>query len=325
GIGLILAAQGKQEAAFYYLETATRLNPGLPQAQALLAEWYLETAFSKEAVRRLEWAVRTAPDNAAYWHLLGRAYGALEVRNNAAEDAYRRAVALEPQNPLYRLDLADMLVINSKTMEAEEAYRRAVALAPHDPDALSRLGGFLLDQPPTPARRQEAERVLQEAVARDRDSDFAFYQLGRLRFESGDAKGAITPLSRAVALVPEIPETWYLLSRAYARAGDSLHAQAALRNFQQWRRLYMERTHTSELVKARPGDGGLRLKLARLYARNGENAKAISQYSYCLQLNPGNADARRELHALKARLKASGHLPSMALFRAMVASAAPAH
>lgn len=56
--------------------------------------------------------------------------------------------------------------------------------------------------------------MLQEAVARNRDSDFAFYPLGRLRFESGDAKGAIAPLSRTVALVPQIPETWYLLSRA---------------------------------------------------------------------------------------------------------------
>ncbi len=320
GVGLTLNAQGNPEEAFYFLDTATHLDPGLHRAQALLAEWYQEATFTKEAVRRLEPAVQAAPENAAYWHQLGNAYGALGVQNADAEQALRRAAALDPKQPLYLLDLADMLVVNSKTAEAEAAYRQALALAPHDADALSRLGGFLLDQPPTPARSQEAERLLRQAIARNKESDFALYQLGRLALERGDSRQAIRYLQRAIRLVPQIPEMWYALSRSYARAGDTAHTQEAMRQFQALRNLYLERTHTSEQVNLRPGDPNLRLKLARLYAQNGENAKAISQYTRCLHLDPKNETARRELRDLKARLKAGGHLPLMTLFNAMAAS-----
>jgi len=66
-------------------------------------------------------------------------------------------------------------------------------------------------------------------------------------------------------------------------------------------------------------DPALRLKLARLYARGGQNARAINQYQMCLDLDPKNAAARKELTALIRRWQARGEMPSMTLLNGHVA------
>lgn len=321
GLGLLYKAQNKQEEAFFALDTATRLNPHLPEAQATLGGWYLEASFTNEAIRRLELATQDAPNDADVWHRLGMAYSAAGVKNPSAEVAQRRAVKLNPENAQFFLDFGDILTLTGKQDEAEQAYRTALKLSPHDADSLARLGAFLLNTRATPERQQEAERLLREAVAVRSDDDFALYHLGRLLYDQRKDREAIAVLSRAVALTPDIPEPWYLLARACTRTGDTARASAAQNTFSDLRKFYLDRMHTSELVSAQPKRADLRLKQARLYAQNGENAKAISSYLACLQLAPKNTTARQELDRLQIRLKASGRLPSMRVFRAMNASA----
>jgi tetratricopeptide (TPR) repeat protein len=320
GVGLALNAQGKQEDAFFYLERATDLDPQLPQAQFALAAWYLQASFKKEAARRLQLATGAAPQNAAYWHELGLAYSALEVQNQEAENAYRRAVALDPGNVRYLLDLADMLVIDSRSEEAESIYRRALTLTPDNADALSRYGGFLADSRPTVAGRQEADRLLRKAVHIDPKNDFAWYQLGRLASAEGNDRQAIAALGHALVSTPQIAEGWYALSRSYLRVGDTAHAALAMRNFRQLRTQYQERTHMAELLDLQPQNHALHVKLARLYALDGENAKAIFEYLTYLRFLPRDAQVRKELADLQAHLRSEGRLPSMLLFSTMVQS-----
>ena len=66
----------------------------------------------------------------------------------------------------------------------------------------------------------------------------------------------------------------------------------------------------------------LRLKLARLYAKGGENAKAINQYQMCLALDPKNSGARKELEAFSARLKSKGEMPAMKMLNGMLLASA---
>ncbi len=91
GVGLALSAMNRREDAFFYLQRATDLDPNLAPAQYLLGDWFLQASFKKEAARRLQLASDHAPDNAACWHALGQAEGALEVENGQAEAAYRRS------------------------------------------------------------------------------------------------------------------------------------------------------------------------------------------------------------------------------------------
>jgi tetratricopeptide (TPR) repeat protein len=320
GVGLAAIAAGDREDAFYFLQRATDLEERLAPAQYALGNWLLEAGFKREAARRLQLAVTTTPGDAACWHALGQAYSGLDVQNRQSEDAYRHAVDLDPRNVVFLLDLAEMLAVNNRLDEAEERYRRAIDLAPHDADALSRLGGFLLDNRPTAARLDEAARMLDEAVRIDPESDFAWYQLGRLAYLRGDDRQAIRSLQRAITVAPQIAEGWYALARALVRNGDRRHADIAMQRFRRLRALDQERTHTSELLDLHPRQYVLHLKLARLYAMSGENAKAIFEYSAYLGFFPGNTETLKELNDLQRQLKAKGQLPSMALFSAMVAT-----
>lgn len=320
GVGLAAASEGDKLEAFVHLDVASQLNPRLPKAQYALAQLYLDEGFHREALQAIQVAVEEAPIDARAWNLLGLMLSNTEPQRS--EEAYQRAVALEPRNPYYLLDLAGIQASRLRTEEAETHFRRALALAPQDAGVLSRVGGFLASRPGE-ARRQEAEALLLKAIQQNPNDAEALYHLGRLALDRQNAKQAVAFLEKAVRLPThgDLAAMFYMLSRAYARTGNRTRAQEALANS---RKIWEEMAtffRVSEQVASNPKDAALRLKLARLYALRGENVKAISQYEGCLMLDPKNTQARSELEAFVRRLKARGQMPSMGLYRAMVAAA----
>lgn len=321
GVGLAAASEGDKLEAFVHLDVATQLNPRLPKAQYALARLYLDEGFHREALQAVRVAVQEAPNDARAWNLLGLMLSNAEPERS--EEAYQRAVALDARNPYYLLDLAGIQAARLKTEEAETHFRRALALAPQDAEVLSRVGGFLASTRPGEARRKEAEALLRKAIQLNPNDAEALHHLGRLALDRQDAKQAVAFLEKAVRLPTQgdLAAMFYTLSRAYARANDRTHAEEALAKSRKIREETVTFFRVSEQVAASPKDAALRWKLARLYAQRGENVKAISQYEGCLILDPKNAQARREFGAFVKRLKARGQMPSMGLYRAMVAAA----
>lgn len=319
GLGLCLVREGKSARAFPFLAYSVKLNPHLPEAQAALAAMYRRAGFPDEARKRLDMAVRDAPGRADFWHELGRVEGGADAYTAAAEQALARAAALAPANGAYRLDLAEQEAANGRSGAAEADYRRVVAEAPGDADALSRLGGFLLDSSQSPARSREAGELLRRALARDPLNTYARFKLGRLALDRGDAAGAASALKAVVARSPDIAEAWYSLGMALERTGDSARGGRALAESRRLQQAFQDRAGTQERIALRPQDAALRLRMARLYAGNGENAKALYEYQAGLRLAPADRPARAELAALAARLRARGRLPSMSLYAAMAA------
>jgi tetratricopeptide (TPR) repeat protein len=318
GLGLALDAQGKTDDAFRALQHAVKLNPDLPQAEFALAELYYEAGFPDECTRRLERLVQQVTDNAEYWHALGVAGSNAESRYVASEEAYRRAVALAPANPVYLRDLADMEQKNHRFDQVEADYRRGLTLAPGDASILYRLGRFLLLNRPTPERRLEAERMLSQAIRNEPDSTGARFEMGRLLLARGDAKQAAAHLEKAIAVNPGYAAAYYQLSRAYDRLGDRALSARCLAVFRAISEYESELYNTEEQAHNNLNDANLRLKLARLYARGDQNAKAINQYQMCLRLDPKDKTARKELQALVVQLQAQGRMPSMSALNGML-------
>lgn len=320
GMGLILNAQGHAEDAFLFLEHAIKINPRLSRSQYVLAQRYREAGFSEEATRRMEKVVRDEPGNAAYWYELAVDYG--DRADVKSENAYCRAVELDPSNVSYLLDLADRDVENEKPKEAEAAYRRAITLAPRSSDGLSRLGGFLVKQSAARESQQEAQALLQQALALDPHNDFARYSLGRLELKQGHARQAIQAIEPVLAANPDIADAWFLLSRAYLRLGDRARSAAAASRTHQLNQQYQERVRTKDQIAMDPNNPGLHLKLARLSAKSGETARSILEYRVYLQRLPHDAAIRQEFNRMISDLKAKNRLPSMTLFNIMVAGMA---
>lgn len=71
-------------------------------------------------------------------------------------------------------------------------------------------------------RTRDAERLYEQAVVNHPEAWWAHFGLGRMHHEAGRTDAAISELSRAVELNPDLPRGWQLLGRAYA-AADRRH------------------------------------------------------------------------------------------------------
>jgi cytochrome c-type biogenesis protein CcmH len=88
---------------------------------------------------RLAERLKTTPDDVEGWTMLGRSYSVLE-RFPQALEAFRRVLALKPQDAQAMVDVADALaMVNGRKLDGEPEALIAKALA-IDPDNLKALG-----------------------------------------------------------------------------------------------------------------------------------------------------------------------------------------
>jgi tetratricopeptide (TPR) repeat protein len=317
--GLSLLEQGRAADGFAALRTAVRIAPSRALAQRTLGELLFENGFHRRAAAHFEAAVSTNPSDARAWHDLGRLRSAADIP--AAIAAFETAVHLAPDNALARLDLAAILRTGNRLGDSETRYREALKIAPEDPVILTQVGGFLATTGADPKRRTEAEYLLEKATRLDPRAGDAYAFLGKLAFERGDRIKARTLLEKAlVCPLDDAQSVWYTLSRACFATGDTLRGREALNRGTVLREERFALARAVELAFEDPTNPEKRIAVARLYARQEDYVKAISQYRGALILAPDKTLARHELDQLTARLTREGKMPSMALYEAMVAT-----
>jgi tetratricopeptide (TPR) repeat protein len=125
-------------------EEAERVLRGLldrqPEHELALDQWtqlLLRLDRAGEAIERLQQVAQRAPTSRLLG-LLGDSY--FQLREfGAAEQAFSRAMELDPSDVELRRALARALLLQEKTAEALEQYRRLAELEPADPDVHLRL------------------------------------------------------------------------------------------------------------------------------------------------------------------------------------------
>ena len=221
-----LVKTGQFELAIQPLTLLARLAPDVPglveaTGLALLRLPYLPSevpAERRELVRKL-----------------GRA-GSLHLarRGDEAAKLYEELVAAHPDEPRVRYAYGVFLLRSGNDNGLAE-LRRAVELDPDD--VMSRLElafELLLHGDNTEAKEQATK-----AVARAPSLFAAHNALGRALVELGELDAGIRELEEAVRLAPESPETHFTLARAYARAGraeDAARERAAFTEIEERRR-----------------------------------------------------------------------------------------
>jgi len=115
------------------------------------------------------------------WHR-----SAYAVQAAAEADALLRTAPADP----YFLELKGQILLeNGKVAEAVPLLRAAVSNAPNEPLIMTLLGHALISTE-NPVDFAEAEPLLKNALARDRENPFAWYQLGVIYDRKGDAPRA---------------------------------------------------------------------------------------------------------------------------------------
>ena len=317
-LGVIREQQGKTEEAFRAYSRAAQMDPRLYEARYRLALLYYNAGFPDEAGRRMKALVQEAPEESRYWYGLGNCVKNDPAWNQDAAADFRRAAALDPRSGECLLALAEAEAKLHQDAAAERDGRAALALRPGEAAPALALGLFLRDHAPAPSGQAEAARLLRTALALSPHNPAALTGLGQDALSRNRPQEAVGLLEDAEAHSPSDPRIWYLLGTAYERLGNARRAaycRAAFRSLDDYAR---QLSFAEELARKSLGDPKIRLRLARLYAQGGQYARAINQYGMCRHLDPGNAEARKELAALTRRLTASGEMPSMSAFDGMM-------
>jgi adenylate cyclase len=150
---------------------------------------------------------------------------------DAAEDMYRRAIALDPGYALAYAGLADCSVFRAQdegageeaVQQAEASSRRALELDPKSAEAHASRGLTLSYQ----KRYDEGGREFEEAMRLDPTYYEAPYFYGRALQSQGKLQEAAAMYERAVSIRPDEYQTLSYLAMAYQSLGDTAKTREA--------------------------------------------------------------------------------------------------
>ena len=157
------------------LRLSDSLSRGLVVAAALLVGLWISFFGVRSAVarhysegdtaKRLQLAVRLEPNNPDYWYILGRyqQYNLEQPNATLAEESYRKAIALNPDDTDAWMDLATAYELDGRSDEARNAYLSAKKSYPTSADVSWRYGNFLLRQ----GEQEPAYEELRHAIEAD--------------------------------------------------------------------------------------------------------------------------------------------------------------
>jgi adenylate cyclase len=218
------------------------------------------------ARRLLEQSVRLDPGSAESWgwladllvsDYLNRWNGAGTDQLDQAEDAVRRALAIDPDLALAHYGDGLIRRTRGKHHAALEAFRLAVKLNPNFARAYAQEGNELVYV----GRPAEAAPLVEKAIRLsplDPSLGQFYWILGRAHFIAGNYRDAIGWLQKSVEVRPNI---WYnrlYLVSAYALSGDTDQAKQTLHEFNsdtQFSGYTLARVDSSE--KATPNDNAV--------------------------------------------------------------------
>lgn len=193
-------------------------------------------------------AVRFNDQNYRNWATLGAAYQSVVPLNvdgsyEAAVNALTRARALNPSMPTLAMSLAQIALSRQKTVEAKRYVEEALALKQDYTQALTLLAQLELQDGNIDKAIERAEA----ASVFEPSNPVTHFQVGVLKFEDKDLKGAGEALMRALSLAPDYSNARYFLGRVYVGQEEY---EKALTEFREVLRLNPDNADVSAIIAA---------------------------------------------------------------------------
>ncbi len=187
----------------------------------------LETEAYKDALGTYLVATQVAPDSAAAWRGLGRAYHSLGDAP-AALTAYERALVHAPDDHEAHYELGMLLWELKDSEGAINHLEQAVELTPRRDRFGYRNIIELARMQRALGLRQEALQTAQTAVRRFPQDRYAYYELGETLRLLGEAGAALEAYREAIRLQPSNAQFHFVSGLAYLQLSNR---QAALQAF----------------------------------------------------------------------------------------------
>lgn len=231
----VMAASGENRLAG--LAAASKLNPGRYNYGISLAKLYLNRArlealkpaaardnnFLESNIARAIDSARQAADKAPYsvaaWETLGMIYRDVRLLTVGSEpwaaQAFSRALALEPTNPVLATELAKSYANENDPAGAERHFMKSLELKADYYEAKFGLAKMYLRE----KKDGLGLKLLSELAGQVTDAE-VYYELGRYYYNHGEIDKAIERFNLALSLQPNHSNSLYSLGIAYETKGD---------------------------------------------------------------------------------------------------------
>ena len=215
-LGLAYAQIGKADLAVIANRTAIRKSPESLTAYQNLAQLYLQTSRTNEALAVLDEATRQSVTDPGFLIELGELYlrysrtqgNQGQSLNERIVKILDRAAKLGPTNPLQLLRLADAYFGLGELKKAEPYYRELIEEHPDLPSLRGKLTEIYLRS----GQKEKASQQL-EALARNEPTNPQTYLvLGALAVEDEKYAEAAEHFERALTLNPDLEQVYYDLA-----------------------------------------------------------------------------------------------------------------
>ena len=208
-------------------------EPALEQLSQLL----LDEGQPQQAVDLLSGAA-SGTDSPGLYDLLGNAYAQTQ-QNDKAEETYRKAVEIDPDDPGHHRGLAQALIAQDKIQDALDQYQRLTELEPESPESYLRMAQIYRRM----GKVDDAQKSLARAKELAPDSIEVLYNQALLYETQGKFKEAVQVITDAIASVRS--------SGSSAGAVDAEPSPNALGIlYEQLGRIYREQSNYDAALKA---------------------------------------------------------------------------
>lgn len=279
---LLISAGDNASAIDLLRRLSERQNPAGPRwARLDLALSYLmagnyekAAAQSQTLIEAPQFARAPGEEAASAWSVIGIAKARIG-QSDAAVDAFRQAAKLDSHREEHWLNLTRELMASNRFAEAISAAQEALKSNPESYALHLRLGAAYLSSD----RYSESESVFRRLVAAGDPLPTSYVGLAQVLLRTGRAEEAVSELAAAgKKLGPN-----FLISYFQGLALDRAARPAeAISVFQ-------------DAIRLNPGSSEAHLGLGRTELLVGHNNEAIAELQKCLQLSPGNVQAKRLL------------------------------
>lgn len=220
----ILGAQGRGGDVEAALRAAVDCDPLFAPAAYSLCQGLLSMGRLEEGLAVILPMTKVARPEGAALALKGHALKGMG-RLEEATEAFRDAIAADPNDPSHHHNLAVALEEADRNAEATNAVRAARALGLDRPETWLVEGRTLVRQD----RFEEAESAFRELLRRTPDYPPAFRELGQLIWmRTGDIEAATRDVRAAIAAHPGQPLLRVVEAKILEYAGDPKAAYEAL-------------------------------------------------------------------------------------------------
>ncbi|MCX6735506.1 MAG: tetratricopeptide repeat protein [Candidatus Parcubacteria bacterium] len=196
-------------------------------------------------------AILMDSSNYMNWIVLGNMYFVLiplnikGVSGDAyiqAKASYEQAAKRNPYNPQIPYTMAQLALLNKQNDEAKTFLKKALDLKNDYSDALilmAQIEGSTGDS-------GKALDVMEKASAINFSDPMVLFQLGYLRYQTGNYESAATALEKAIQLTPDYSNAKYFLGLSYFKFGQK---EDALKEFKDIQKLNPDNKEVAQIIK----------------------------------------------------------------------------